>query len=141
MIALLQAVSTRAKALTDGTTFDTDKGGTKSAIAYHNYVMPPREGLSKNMPFCLVKTRGFTLHPSNLRQIELLYCLYQPDRAKAITDMAVLEALIAPMAQRGPHWATGWKLQSVTGWAGDRETGVQPHPEHYLTVLLDFVGP
>lgn len=141
MIDLLQAVATMAAGLTAGTTFETDKGGTKKAIVYHQHVMPPRNATAENMPFCLVKARGFTFHPSNTRQIELLYCLYNEDRAKAMTDLSTLQGLLTPLNRRGSHWGVGWKIQSVSGWGGEKETGVQPHPEYYMTVLLDFVGP
>jgi hypothetical protein len=130
-----------ASTLTAGATFDTDRAGSKAEISYHSHVMPPRSATAKTMPFCLVKARGFTLHPSQRRQIELLYGLYQDDRDKAMDDLETLEGLLIPLTRRGNQWPVGWKITDVSGWGGDRETGVQPHPEYYYTVLLDFVGP
>lgn len=141
MIALLQQVADMAKLLTDGTEFTTNVNN-QAEIVYHEYVMPPRpQGQTVDVsPFCLVKVRGFTLYPRQGQQIELLYCLYNEDRAMAMADMATLAGLVKPIARRGQQFG-GWKLTEISGYAGEEETGVQPHPEYYLTVLLSFTAP
>lgn len=141
MIALLQQVADMAKLLTDGTYFTTNINN-QAEIVYHEYVMPPRPlGQTVDIiPFCLVKVRGFTLYPRQAQQIELLYCLYNEDRAGAMADMATMAGLVKPIARRGQQFG-GWKLTEITGHAGEEETGVQPHPEYYLTVLLNFTAP
>ena len=141
MIALLQQVAGMAKLLTDGTEFTTNVNN-QAEIVYHQHVMPPRpQGQAADVvPFCLVKVRNFTLYPRQGQQIELVYCLYNEDRALAMADMATLAGLVKPLARRGQQFG-GWKLTEITGHAGEEETGVQPHPEYYLTVRLDFTAP
>ena len=141
MISLLQMVAGVAKQLTDGTQFMTNVKN-QAEIVYHQYVMPPRpqSQAADVLPFCLVKAREFGLFPGRRQQIELIYCLYNDDRTAAMTDMATLTSLIEPLAVRGAPYA-GWKLNEVKGFAGEPDTGVQPHPEYFLTVIMEFIGP
>jgi hypothetical protein len=140
MISLLQTVTTLAKVLTDGQLF-TSQSGSLLEIVYHQQVMPARgrDTVGENMPFCLVKPRVFSLFPSRSQQIELVYALHNEDRDEAMTDMGRLTTLLEPLAtDRGKY--DGWKLEAITGYPGDNDTGVQPHPEYYLTVVIELAN-
>lgn len=141
MITMLQTVTTVARALTAGQLFPS-QSGAQLAIAYHQQVMPDRgrDITPDLMPFCLVKARGFSLFPGRSQQIELIYALHNEDRAEALADLSRLSGLLDPLAVRGQQYQ-GWKLGAVTGYPGDKENGVQPHPEYYLTVVMDFIAP
>jgi hypothetical protein len=141
MIALMQAVAVIASALTDPVKFTTNSAGT-AKITYHQQTMPPRSAgeIVDIMPFCLIRPREYSMHPSRRAQIELQYCLYQPTRATALTDIASLMTMVEGLAVRGAPYA-GWKLASVACTPGEKETGLQPHPEYYFSVLMDFIGP
>jgi hypothetical protein len=140
MIDILQQVATIAQELTAATLFPGN-AGTPAAIVYHQYVMPakPKE-IDDVVPFCLVKATAFEIYPSRRQTIEAVFCLYNPDRDEALTDMATLSALLEPLAIRGRPWS-GWKIDKVAGYLGDKETGTQPHPYYYLTVVLVLIAP
>jgi hypothetical protein len=141
MIAILQTIADLSETLTDGALFAVKSGGS-AEITHHIYTMPPREITAADLPpFCLVKARDFSLYPGAKRQkIELLYCLYNDDRDAAMADIGRLAGLLEPLAVRGISHA-GWKVQGLSGFSGDKETGVQPHPLYYLTVLMDLSAP
>ena len=141
MITLLNTIADVAQGLTAGTMFATNTGGT-AEIVYHRFAMPPRSKtlVADIAPFCLVKARGFGIFPGRKQEIELLFSLYNEDRTAAMTDMGTLMTLLEPLAVRGQQYR-GWKLSGIHGFAGDRDTGVQPHPEYYLTVLMDLIAP
>lgn len=140
MIALINHAATIAASLTAATNF-TSNSGDPAKIVYHENVMPARaKGTDEEIaPFCLVRISDFSLYPSRRQTVELLFCLYQPDRADAITDLETLAALLEPLALRGKPW-TGCKIESITGNLGEKDTGVQPHPYYYFTLRLSLIS-
>ncbi len=141
MIDILQTIATAASDLTAGQSWDTNAGHS-AAIVYHQHVMPARSNTEAAdvMPFCLVKAREFILFPGRRQTIELVYCLYNDSRTDAMSDMDRLTDLLEPLARRGQNLG-GWKVAEITGYAGDKDTGVQPHPEYYLTVAISLIAP
>jgi hypothetical protein len=142
MIAILEQVAEIAEALTSGALFTANLGGT-TEIAYHLHTMPPKPKASTVeavVPFCLVKATGFEWHPSHRLNVELLYCIFNEDRADAMADMERLSDLIRPLAVRGVNYP-GYKLESVSGYPGEKETGLQTHPYYFLAVDLSFLAP
>ncbi|MBV5305565.1 MAG: hypothetical protein J0652_02605 [Desulfobulbaceae bacterium] len=89
------------------------------------------------MPFCLARAQGFALMPKRSQKIELLYALHNDDREEALEDINRLLTLLDPLASKMTCYS-GWKMDSVTGWLGDKETGLQPHPEYYLWIIAEF---
>lgn len=138
---IMETIATAAAALTAGQTFGDESGGS-AAIQYHKHVMPAKSKTAgaEAMPFCLVKAKDFILYPRRQQTVELIYVFYRETRATALSDMDRLAGLIEPLAQRGRNLG-GWKIVSITGYPGDKETGVQPHPEYYLTVVIDLIAP
>jgi hypothetical protein len=140
MITLLKNVVTNAQALTVGQLFPARGGGIQE-ISYHLNVMPPRirENDDDVVPFCLARVQGFAILPRRSQKIELLYGLHNDDRAEALEDIARLLTLLDPLATKLTVY-NGWKMESVSGWLGDRETGMQPHPEYYVWIIVEFIG-
>ncbi len=141
MMPLLTDVVTKAQALTAGQLFTSQQGGLLE-IVYHQTVMPPRDRENSGedaMPFCLVRGQQFAMLPQRAQKIELLYALHNDDRQEAQADLGRLFGLLEPLATKLTVYP-GWKLAAVGGWFGDRESGLQPHPEYYMWVVLDFAA-
>jgi hypothetical protein len=143
MIAIIEQVAEVAETLTAGHIFDCNSGGT-AEIVYHLHTMPPRPKFASPIeavvPFCLVKATGFEWHPQHRLTVEMVFSICNDDRDKAMADMARLSALVQPLAVRGVNYP-GYKLESVTGYPGEKETGLQTHPYYFLTVALAFLAP
>jgi hypothetical protein len=143
MIAIIEKVADVAETLTAGELFTANTSGT-AAIAYHLHTMPPRPKVANPIeavvPFCLVKATGFEWHPQHRLTVELVFSIFNEDREDAMADMARLSALVQPLAVRGVNYP-GYKLESVTGYPGEKETGLQTHPYYFLTVALSFLAP
>lgn len=141
MIEILQTIVTALESLLAGETFTSNAGGS-AVFVVHSHVMPPRAktAAADVMPFCLAKVREFRIYPSKRQTIELIFAIYNEDRADAMDDMERLTSLIEPLAVRGRNLG-GWKIADISGFPGDKDTGVQPHPEYYLTVAIDLIAP
>lgn len=138
-IVLLQAIVTAAEALTEGYVFGSEQADKN--IEYYIGSMPGR-GPAPVFPFCLAKLRSFNLHPGARSQdIDLVYGIFYNRREDAMDGLNTLSGLIEPLAIRGTGLPIGWKMMSAGGYSGEKETGLQPHPEYYLTVSLSFSGP
>lgn len=140
MITILEQVADNAKDLTDGHPFTSNLGGTADIIYHINTMQPrPKTIADEVAPFCLARVIDFTMIPSRRTTVELLYCLHQPDRDQAITDLSTLAGLLEPLGLRGRSWSS-CKVEAIAGHLGEKDSGLQPHPQYYLSLRLSLIA-
>lgn len=141
MLDILDKVIAVAKALTDTENFP-DRSGTQVVIPYYRGIMPAKEGEHEDLPFCLVKSRAFGMFPMRGQVVELYYVLHNTSRKTGLADINRLYALLeADLAKSNPKAYKPWKLDDASGWTGDEENGIQPHPVYTMNVVLEFASP
>ena len=136
---LLDLVETRAAAITADLRFARPPEGARVAIDYHLHALPPRTKVEDQPPFALLLPGPGRAGERSQRRVDLVFCLYNEDRAQALVDLDELEGAVFGLSHPG-QW-TPWVLESMTDSFGpDRESAEQPHPYYYYTVTLEFVA-
>lgn len=126
-----------ASAIFTGKTFSGNLGGTVP-MTFHEAVVPPKERDVEDIPFCWVHRTGFQSFPHVKVQVSMEFILFEKDDATAAVEAALLGELMDGFTTAGLF--SPLKLDAITGFEGEKDSGIHP-PEHRLyTYLLELSG-
>jgi len=135
MKSLLRDIDTVVSELTSGLAFLRESSGAKVPISSYLNAFPERK-LTELAPFCLIHPGKGAIGRERTRRVAVKFCLYQPDRATALTELDGLVTALVPLSHPG-RW-TPWIQSGFTDSFGDDDTGLQPHPLYFYEITLDF---
>lgn len=140
MTDLLDLIIDRLGVLLTGTTWPDPEGGELAARLYKSVLPAKRSaGAGEDFPFVLARIMGGSeAQAEGLITVRIIGGLYSAtDEEAGNDDIQELADLLLQMADTRSY--TPYKLAlPVDWWLGDKEHGVQPHPEYYVTVDLRF---
>lgn len=137
MKELLELVRLRAMTATAALRFTRRLVFDPVTIDYYLNTEPPRE-LTDLAPFCLIMPGKGSRTDKRVRQINVLFCLYNESREDAVTDLDLLETAAGNLSHPG-CW-TPWVQDRFSDFFGNADSGAQPHPLYYYSILLDFAA-
>lgn len=133
---LLEKVKARTIKLTADLRYKREGSG-EVPIDFHLNVLPERT-MEEIAPFCWIFPGPGSTGKQRERNVVVLFCFKEEDRAGALTKLDQLVSSLHLMAHPG-GWQP-WVQKSFHDSFGEGEAGTQPHPLYFYKIVMGFMN-